>query len=84
MDSDEGPLPDLPEKCDKPWRNRFSDDPDRVEDRRLLTSGGIYLCDLDLPGLASVVHVTSTTPDVDIKRAGGVDGCVGVYTTRRS
>ncbi len=32
----------------------------RVEDRRLLTSGGVYVSDLDLPGLASVVYVTST------------------------
>jgi aerobic carbon-monoxide dehydrogenase large subunit len=57
----------------------------RVEDRRLLTSGGIYVSDLDLPGVASVVYVTSTAAhaqilEVDTKRAGGVDGVLGVYS----
>jgi aerobic carbon-monoxide dehydrogenase large subunit len=56
----------------------------RIEDERLLTSGGVYVSDLDLPGVASVVYVASTAAharivDVDTKRAGGADGVLGVY-----
>jgi aerobic carbon-monoxide dehydrogenase large subunit len=57
----------------------------RVEDHRLLTSGGTYVSDLDLPEVASVTYVTSTAAHarivaVDTDRARKADGVLGVYT----
>ena len=51
----------------------------------MLTSGGTYVSDLDLPGVASVTYVTSTAAHarivaVDTDRARKADGVLGIYT----
>jgi len=55
----------------------------RVEDPRLLTTGGTFVADLDLPGCLTVAYVTSTEAhalvrDVDVRRAREVPGVVDV------
>ena len=55
----------------------------RVEDPRLLTTGGEYVADLDLPGCVSVTYVTATDAhaflrDVDIREARVAPGVLDV------
>ena len=57
----------------------------RVEDQRLLTDGGRYLCDLDVPGAVHAVFVRSTMAhaairSVDTSDARQAPGVVGVCT----
>jgi aerobic carbon-monoxide dehydrogenase large subunit len=55
----------------------------RVEDARLLTTGGTFVADLDLPGCLAVTYVTSTEAharvgDVDLRAARDAPGVVDV------
>ena len=55
----------------------------RVEDPRLLTTGGTFVADLDLPGCLTVTYVTSTEAhallgDVDVRAAREAPGVVDV------
>ena len=57
----------------------------RVEDQRLLTGGGRYNDDIDLPGQAWAVVVRSPYPHAEIKRIGtdeaaALPGVLAVYT----
>ncbi|MGE3620435.1 MAG: xanthine dehydrogenase family protein molybdopterin-binding subunit [Acidimicrobiia bacterium] len=57
----------------------------RIEDRKLLTEGGEYVADLDLPGAASVVYVTSPVAHgrilgVDLGDAAALPGVLAVVT----
>lgn len=57
----------------------------RVEDPRLLTAGGLYVDDLDLPGVAHVAYVRSPVAhasivSIDVDEARRVDGVLGVFT----
>ncbi|MGH9186188.1 MAG: xanthine dehydrogenase family protein molybdopterin-binding subunit [Acidimicrobiales bacterium] len=57
----------------------------RVEDRSLLTSGGVYLADLPIHGAAWVTYVRSTTAharlrSVDVAEALAAPGVLGVFT----
>lgn len=45
----------------------------RTEDLRLLSSGGSYVADLDLPGAAWVVYIRSTTAHGRIRRLDGAE-----------
>jgi aerobic carbon-monoxide dehydrogenase large subunit len=57
----------------------------RVEDRRLVTEGGGYIADLDLPGALHVHYVRATEAHarivgIDIADALAAPGVVGVFT----
>ncbi|MEQ8717357.1 MAG: xanthine dehydrogenase family protein molybdopterin-binding subunit [Acidimicrobiales bacterium] len=57
----------------------------RVEDPRMLRSGGVYVDDIDLPGAAHVHFVRATTAhaellDVDVSEAIGAPGVLAVVT----
>jgi len=60
----------------------------RVEDRRLLTTGGTYVDDLRIPELADALHVTfvraevahAKLTEVDVARARTCPGVAGIYT----
>lgn len=57
----------------------------RVEDPRFLTTGGLYVDDLDLPGVAHVAYVRSPVAhasilSIDVDEARRLDGVVGVFT----
>jgi carbon-monoxide dehydrogenase large subunit len=57
----------------------------RREDPKLLTSGGTYVGDLDLPGVLSLTFVRSTIAHgrierIDLAEAKAAPGVVGVYT----
>src|SRR2546423_4412347 len=57
----------------------------RTEDQRMLTVGGTYVADIDLPGAVHVTYVTSTAPHarivaIDTAAASHVPGVLGVFT----
>jgi carbon-monoxide dehydrogenase large subunit len=57
----------------------------RREDPKLLTSGGVYVGDLDLPGVLSVTFVRSTVAHgriagIDLEAAKAAPGVVGVFS----
>jgi carbon-monoxide dehydrogenase large subunit len=57
----------------------------RVEDPKLLTVGGSYVADLDVPGAAHVVYVRSSMAharlvSVDVSAAREMPGVIGVFT----
>ena len=57
----------------------------RREDMHLLRGQGLYVDDLDLPGVAHVALVRSTQPHarirgIDVTAARALDGVLGVYT----